>query len=280
MGTQRVYVTKRAEIATSHRCRRPDWDTRQNEAVYGIEQRPHGHNLLVEATVSGAPDPDTGMVVNIKDVKAALGRVLALYDHKNLNGDHPDFADTVPTLERILASMRTRLEKTLSAGRLERLRLFEQEDTWYETREPGHPGKQINRKDGMLITRRYSFSAAHRLHSSALSEAENQAVFMACNNPNGHGHNYTLEVTVAGEPDPETGLAVNHGHLDRTIREAVVDRYNYCDLNDLPEFEGRVTTSENIVRAMWDILEKRLGDGVLHKIGLGETRDNYFEYYG
>ncbi len=279
-GNRLVYVTKRAEIATSHWCARPDWDVRQNEAVYGIEHRPHGHNLLVEATVSGTADATTGMVTNIKDVKAALLSVLADYDHKNLNGDHPDFADTPPTMERILERIRAHLETKLTTGKLERVRLFEQEDAWYETHTNELSDMAKKRKDGMLITKRYTFSAAHRLHSPNLSEADNQALFMACNNPNGHGHNYTLEVTVAGSPDPSTGLAVNHSHLDQTIREAVVDRYNYSDLNELPEFSGQVTTSENIVRAVWDTLEKKLGDGILHKVRLGETRDNYFEYYG
>ena len=280
----RVHITKRAEVATSHRCVRPDWDDRQNAAVYGLEARPHGHNYLVEATVSGPLDPRTGMVTNIKDVKAALLAVLDGLDHQDLNRDHPAFAGTVPTSERVLGHVFTGLSDEFEKsgqGRLERVRLFESDDVYYEAHHPDSPLAPAQRKDAMLVTRRYTFSAAHRLHSPHLSEAENLETFRDCNNPNGHGHNYTLEVTVRGEVDPATGLAANQAHLDRAVREEVVDRYNYRNLNDdVPEFAREVTTSENIVKVVWDILEKRLGEGVLYRVRLAETRDNYFEYYG
>ncbi|MDH4229086.1 MAG: 6-carboxytetrahydropterin synthase [Nitrospirota bacterium] len=278
MGT--VYLTKRAEVATAHRCLHPEWSEGQNLAVYGEESRPHGHNYLVEVTVAGRADPRTGMVTNIKDVKAAMGKVLGRYDHRNLNGDHPAFRDRVPTTERVLVSLWEELGAAITHGTLERVRLFETDDTWYETHRPGSP-LGPGQEDAMLITRRYTFSAAHRLHAPALSETENRAVFRDCNNPNGHGHNYTLEVTVRGDVHGETGLAANHRHLDETIRNAVVDRYNFRDLNtDVAEFAGRVTTSEIIVQTVWETLEKCLGAGTLYRVRLGETRDNYFEYFG
>jgi 6-pyruvoyltetrahydropterin/6-carboxytetrahydropterin synthase len=280
-ASDRIYVTKRAEVATSHRCVRPDWDEAQNRAVYGLEARPHGHNYLVEATVSGPVDARTGMVTNIKDVKAALREVLAPYDHRDLNRDHPAFAAAVPTTERVLERLLAALGEAVGGGRVDRVRLFESEDVHYEAHHPDSPLSPTGRKDTMLITRRYGFSAAHRLHSPHLSEAENREVFRDCNNPNGHGHNYTLEVTVRGEVDPATGLAANHAHLDDAVRTEIVDRYHYRHLNDdLPEFAETVTTSENIVRTIWNILEKRLGEGVLYRVRLAETRDNSFEYYG
>jgi 6-pyruvoyltetrahydropterin/6-carboxytetrahydropterin synthase len=286
-GNRRVHITKRAEVATSHRCFRADWDERQNAAVYGLEARPHGHNYLVEATVSGPLDPNTGMVTNLKDVKAALRGVLAAYDHRDLNADHPDFTDgLVPTTERVLAGIFDHLAAALApglddGGRLERVRLLEGEDAAYEVHHPDSPLAPSPRKDAMLVTRRYRFSAAHRLHSPHLSEAENRETFRDCNNPNGHGHDYALEVTVKGEVDPATGLAANHAHLDKAVREGVVDRFDYRNLNDdVPEFAHAVTTSENIVKTVWDILEKRLGEGVLYRVRLAETRDNAFEYYG
>lgn len=280
-ATDRIYVTKRAEVATSHRCARPDWDEARNAAVYGLECRPHGHNYLVEATVSGPVDARTGMVTNIKDVKAALRKVLGTYDHRDLNRDHAAFADTVPTSERVLARIFGDLGREIGQGRLDRVRLFESEDVYYEAHHPDSPLSPSQGRETMLITRRYTFSAAHRLHSPHLSEAENSAIFRECNNPNGHGHNYMLEVTVRGEVDPSTGLAANHPHLDRAVRGEIVDRYHYRHLNDdLPEFAESVTTSENIVRTIWRILEKRLGEGVLYRIRLAETRDNSFEYFG
>lgn len=290
MGAGDIYITKRAEVATSHRCWRPDWDRRQNEAVYGLEARPHGHNFLVEATVSGAMDGRTGMVTNIKDVKAALLATLADYDHRDLNADHPAFASRVPTAERILAHMFRDLARRIDTGnaepvRLERMRLTEGGGTRYETHRPGSPlGPQAPNeiKDAtMLVTRRYHFSAAHRLHSPHLSDLENARTFGDCNNPGGHGHDYTLEVTVRGRVDEATGLAVDHQALDKAVRAEVVDRYHYRHLNDdLPEFANSVPTSENIVRTVWRTLEKRLGEGVLYRIRLAETRDNAFEYLG
>lgn len=281
MTGSRIHITKQAEVATSHRCARPDWDDRHNAAVYGPEARPHGHNYRVEATVSGPLDPRTGMVTNIKDVKAALREVLAAYDHRDLNRDHPAFRTRIPTSERVTRAIFTDLAGRLGAGRLERVRLHEGDGACYEAHHPDSPLAPSPGKDAMLVTRRYRFCAAHRLHSPALSEAENRETFLDCNNPNGHGHDYTLDVTVRGEVDPATGLAANHPHLDRTVRAEIVDRYNYRNLNDdLPEFADAVTTSENIVKTVWEILEKRLGEGVLYRIRLAETRDNAFEYYG
>jgi len=277
----RVYITKRAEIATSHRCVNPAWDAAQNRAVYGQETQPHGHNYLVEATVSGPVDARTGMVVNIKQVKTALKAVLARFDHQNLNGDHADFATQAPTSERVADTMFNTLAPAITEGRLERLRLFETDDILFERFHPQSPLCQPQPRGTMLITRRYTFSAAHRLHSPHLSEAQNADLFLDCNNPNGHGHNYTLEVTVNGRVDADSGLATDHGALDSTIQDAIISRYHYRHLNDdVPEFAGQVTTSENIVRIIWDLLAKRLGADTLHRVKLAETRDNYFEYYG
>jgi 6-pyruvoyltetrahydropterin/6-carboxytetrahydropterin synthase len=281
MDGDRVHITKRAEIATSHRCLNPNWGAEQNTAVYGQETRPHGHNYLVEATVSGQVNPRTGMVVNIKQVKSVLKEVLSHFDHQDLNGDHPAFANTAPTSERVAMLMFDTLASRIDDGRLERLRLFETDDVFFEIYHPDSRLNQPAPRGAMLITRRYTFSAAHRLHAPSLSEAENAALFLDCNNPNGHGHNYQLEVTVNGQLDSDTGLATDHHALDDAINKAVVSRYHYRHLNDdLPEFADLVTTSENIIRVIWQRLTEALGEGTLHKVRLGETRDNYFEYYG
>lgn len=130
------------------------------------------------------------------------------------------------------------------------------------------------------VTRRYQFAASHRLHSPFLSEEENWKVFGKCNNPNGHGHNYVLLVTVQGPIDPQTGRVTEIETLDRIVTDTVVDRFDHRDLNHDPEFSSRVTTGENLVRMIWDLLVKRIPAGRLEKVGLVETRDNYFEYSG
>lgn len=130
------------------------------------------------------------------------------------------------------------------------------------------------------IRRRYRFSAQHCLHSDRLSPEENRRVFGKCNNPNGHGHNYVVYVTITGTVDPRTGLAIDLPALDRIVEEKVVSRFDHRDLNQDPEFASRTTTGENLVRLIWDLLVKELPSGRLEKVGVVETRDNYFEYTG
>ena len=125
------------------------------------------------------------------------------------------------------------------------------------------------------VTRRYRFCAAHRLHADRLTLEENQAVFGKCNNPNGHGHNYVVLVTIKTEGADE---AQELERLDRTVDETIVKRFDHQDLNGDPEFADRTTTGENLVKLIWDLLKTKLPDGRLEKVGVIETRDNYFEY--
>lgn len=130
------------------------------------------------------------------------------------------------------------------------------------------------------ITRRYRFCAAHRLHTDHLSEDENWAAFGKCNNPNGHGHNYIVFVTVGPSGpaalDPPTAIE----ELDRIVTDRIVTRFDHHDLNLDPGFATRTTTGENLVLLIWDLLVEALPPGRLKKVGVIETRDNYFEYSG
>jgi 6-pyruvoyltetrahydropterin/6-carboxytetrahydropterin synthase len=130
------------------------------------------------------------------------------------------------------------------------------------------------------VTRRYRFCAAHRLHTDYLSPQENLAVFGKCNNPNGHGHNYVVLVTVKNEVQAETGGGVDIGRLDQIVGQQILMRFDHHDLNQDPEFADRTTTGENLVLLIWDLLVHCLPTGQLEKVGLIETRDNYFEYAG
>ena len=130
------------------------------------------------------------------------------------------------------------------------------------------------------VTRRYRFCAAHRLHTDHLSHEENLAAFGKCNNPNGHGHNYVVLVTVKSTVPTMTGGGLDLDRLDRTVADQVVTRFDHHDLNQDPEFADRTTTGENLVLLIWDLLVKCLPTGQLEKVGLIETRDNYFEYAG
>ncbi len=129
----------------------------------------------------------------------------------------------------------------------------------------------------LSITRRYRFCAAHRLHSAHLSPEANWAAFGKCNNPNGHGHNYVVLVSMRRSED---GMPVDLVALDRIVQERIVRRFDHHDLNHDPEFANRTTTGENLVLLIWDLLAPHLPAGQLAKVGVIETRDNYFEYAG
>jgi 6-pyruvoyltetrahydropterin/6-carboxytetrahydropterin synthase len=128
------------------------------------------------------------------------------------------------------------------------------------------------------LTRRYLFSASHRLHNEEFSAAENRATYGKCNNPYGHGHNYHLEVTVSGEVDQRTGMVCNLVDLDDFVQREVVGRYDHNNLNTLPEFAKRVPTTENLCTEVYDILRRGFGHAHLEKVRIEETMMNSFEY--
>jgi len=133
----------------------------------------------------------------------------------------------------------------------------------------------------VYLTRRASFSASHRLWSKQLTEAENYAVYEKCANPNGHGHNYMLEVTVRGTPDPQTGMVLNLTQLKDAMHEQVVDWVDHKHLNyDVPWLEGSIPTTEVLVIKFWDRLAEMLPRGLLYEVKLYETENNIASYRG
>ena len=135
----------------------------------------------------------------------------------------------------------------------------------------------------VYLTRKARFCAAHRYHNEDWSEARNRAVFGACNNPFGHGHNYELEVTVAGQPAPDTGMVVDLVALDKAIEEQVIRRLDHRHLTEeLPEWRDQIPTTENMVRDLWTRLEPVLKSDCsrLHRLRLKESDDLFADYYG
>ena len=130
------------------------------------------------------------------------------------------------------------------------------------------------------LTRRYLFSASHRLHSERMSDAENEATYGKCNNPHGHGHNYALEVTVSGQVDTKTGMVCNLVDLDQAVHEHVVEQFDHENLNTLKEFADEVPTTENLCVCIYDILQRQFSSAHLEKVRLEETMLNSFEYCG
>lgn len=133
----------------------------------------------------------------------------------------------------------------------------------------------------VYVTRRAHFSAAHRLFNPAFSDERNDAVFDKCNNVNGHGHNYIVDVTVAGSPDPETGYVIDLKQLAAIIDEHVIDRVDHKHLNyDVPFLNGVIPTAENIAVKFWEVLEAAIPTGKLHCVKVYESDNNFVEYFG
>ncbi|MEP5944983.1 MAG: 6-carboxytetrahydropterin synthase [Balneola sp.] len=136
----------------------------------------------------------------------------------------------------------------------------------------------------VLVTRKTHFNAAHRLHNPSKSDEWNKKTFGKCNHPNWHGHNYVMEVTVAGEPNPETGFIIDLSDLKQIIEEKIVEPCHHKNLNlDVPFLEGILPSSENLVKAFYEELKEEVEEassegGVLYSVKLYETERNIAEY--
>lgn len=131
------------------------------------------------------------------------------------------------------------------------------------------------------ITRLLRFNAAHRVWNPELSDEENDRLFGKCNNPNWHGHNYTLEVTVTGEVDPRTGFVVNLADIKRIVEREVIDVVDHKNLNlDVPFMAGTIPSTENLVLACWRVLAPKVAPARLARLKLWETENQYVEYDG
>jgi len=133
----------------------------------------------------------------------------------------------------------------------------------------------------VYLTRKAEFSAAHYYHNPQLSSEENQRVFGKCNNPNGHGHNYTLEVTVKGAVDPKSGFVVDLKQLKDVMSSEVLDALDHRFLNkEVPEFAIKIPTTENLAITIWQRLEPKLKAAQLHRVRVYETPDLFVDFYG
>jgi len=128
------------------------------------------------------------------------------------------------------------------------------------------------------LTRRYRFSASHRLHNPAMSDAENRSTYGKCNNPHGHGHNYALEVTVSGPVDESTGMVCNLVDLDGFVQQEILARFDLQNLNMLEEFRQSVPTTEHLGQTIYEILQRGFRRAHLERVRIEETMMNSFEF--
>lgn len=247
-----VYLTKRIEFAAAHRYVKPQWDERRNRETFGAcyNEPGHGHNYLLDVTVSGEVDQRTGMVVNLFDLKQVLLHMLEEFDHKHLNLDVPYFKDDIPTSENIARVLWTKLASEPNIGTLHALRLFEDEDLYADiTAEKG--------LDRASVTRRYSFTAVHE---------------------GTRGHTWDLFVTVHGPIDQETGMVTDIVALDRLVYERVLRPFDGQDLRSV--LSRPVVEGGELPEAIWKRLHPGITRGRLEGVRVIQTRDLAFEYMG
>lgn len=274
-----VLLTKRIEFSASHRYYNAAWSAARNREVFGAcsNASGHGHNYLLEVTVEGEISEETGMVVNLYDLKQVLKTVLLEFDHKHLNLDTPYFTTAIPTTENIAGVLWSILTAYMKIGRLQSIRLFEEEDLYAEVTAESFT------KDGRLaqarLTRRYHFPAAHRIEKSESADDGQTALPRTCGGADLHGHNYALQVTIGGPVNPETGMVTDLVLLDRAVQQRVIERFGYRNLNMDPELAGR-PTGMNMARFIWMLLRESIPEGKLVKVGLTETVDTSYEYEG
>lgn len=266
-----VVLSRRVAFSSGHRYWLASKSDAENSRLFGrwASRHNHGHNYVLWVGARGPVDPVTGMVVNIKDIDDLLqAAVVGRFDQRSINDEVPEFREVVPCLENLVGFFRDQLRKLPAPARLVSVKL-EESPLLYAAWEAD--------SNMLTLTRSYEFAASHRLYSPELSESENEQMFGKCARANGHGHNYTLEVTVTGEQQPETGFFCDIDALDSVVLAEVVDRYDHRNLNlDVPELAGKTTTSENVALAIFDKLQGRV-PGTLARVRLYETARNMFE---
>lgn len=265
-------INRRAGFSASHRYWLPELSQVENIQRFGACTRApgHGHNYVLYVYMAGELD-EYGMVLNLSDVKHIIKReVTSQLDFSYLNEVWPEFQQTLPTTENIARVIWQRLVPYLPVVRIQ---LFEHPELWAD-----YLGNEME----AYLSISTHFSAAHRLARPDLSYEKNCEIYGKCARPNGHGHNYHLEVTVKGEIDPRTGMTVDLGELQQAVDAYVIEPFDHTFLNkDIPYFAEVVPTAENIAIHIRDLLQepiRQLG-ATLYKVRLVESPNNACEVY-
>ncbi len=265
-------INRRAQFSASHRYWLPELSEAENIQQFGLGSRfpGHGHNYVLFVCLEGELD-EYGMVQNLSEVKKVIKReVTSQLDYAYLNDVWSEFQQTLPTTENIARVIWQRLAPHLP---LVGIQLFEHPELWADYQGNGMEA---------YLTVSTHFSAAHRLAHPDLTYEENSEIYGKCARPNGHGHNYHLEVTVKGEIDPRTGMIVDLGALHKVIEDHVVEPFDHTFLNkDIPYFAQVVPTAENIAIYIRNLLQQPVQElgAQLYKVKLIESPNNSCEVY-
>ncbi len=263
-------IVRRERFSAAHRYWLAELSDAENRERFGPTTRIHGHNYALFVTMAGPVDR-FGMVLNLSEVKQVIRReVTAQLDLNTLNDVWPELSATLPTTEHLARVIFQRLQGHLPVVRVQ---LFESEELWAEYQGEGMQA---------YLTISDHFAAAHRLALDSLSLAENTEIYGLCARPNGHGHNYHVEITVKGEVDARTGMLVDLVKLQQVLKDKVLLPFDHTFLNkDVPYFAEVVPTAENIALHIRDLLEEPIAmmGARLHKVRLIESPNNAAEVY-
>jgi 6-pyruvoyltetrahydropterin/6-carboxytetrahydropterin synthase len=251
------------EFSAARRTCSPHLSDAENDALFGRAASPagHGHGYRLRVTLGGQVVDETGLVARHAETAAALADLHGLLDHRHLNLEVAALAGEPITTECLARFIFRRLARSLPVARV---RLYEMPHFFAE-----HDGSAT------ALGLERTFSAAHRLQARGLSDEENWRVFGKCSNPNGHGHRYTVQATVAGALDERTGTLFALDRLDQALG-ATLGGWDHRHLDlEVAEFRDRPSTGENIVLALWPRLAPRL-DGRLVRLRVFETENNRF----
>ncbi len=270
-------INRRACFSASHLYWLPELSPADNHAQFGscAITPGHGHNYELIVSMIGELNAD-GMVLNLSNVKHAIHEeITSQLDFRFLNEAWPEFDlsqpnGCLPTTEALARIIWTRLKPLLP---LVGLRLYEQPNLWAD-----YLGNAMD----AYLTIRTHFAAAHRLAREELSQEENEKIYGKCARPNGHGHNYLVDITIRGAIDKRTGMLCDLSKINQLIQDLVTEPFDHTFLNkDIPYFSECVPTAENIALHINDRLKqpiKKIGAN-LHKVRLQESPNNSAEVY-
>ncbi len=252
------------DFCAARRTYSPHLSETENAKLFGVSARKsgHGHHYNLRLTFRGVPDSKSNLLVEYSKVQPLLNEFFRKYDHRNLTTDLEELQGMPLTTESLAKYFFSELCKELP---LNRIRLNENDYFFIE----------YTNDDRMFMGVKAKFYAAHRLHAHDLSDSTNKSLFGKCNNDNGHGHTYTVEMLLEGEYDQNTGIVFNLAIVLAQLEE-VLHRWNYKHLNlETDDFKDIIPTGENICRVLWDKLKAIHGEK-LSRLSLWETANNRF----
>lgn len=261
---EKIFLTRKFHFCASHKYYNKKWSKEKNRRVFGKSINYHGHNYLLEVSITGKVDKETGMIINIDRLKKIVGRIIDEFDHKNLNEDIPYFKKIQPTVENISKVLFNLIKENLPEGLLlYKIRLYESDDVWADCY-----GDEVG------IGKSFKFYASHRLARKDYSKEKNYRVFGKCSNPEGHGHEYRVFVIFKGKIN-ERGFVVERKKLKKMEKD-IKKILDHSDLNKIKFLKKNLPTGENILFYLRDKIPETLKDKI-SKIGVYETPRNIFE---